>query len=311
MGGVNDFFSENFDMTKYPTDFKTEEGKKERELLSCFFRKLRTYYEKYIISLGKNTSFFMLNKPFNLLYGIYNEKIFLGISSDNALRGRTGVYKINNSTVLNLNSMTGYCNLCGFGENTVIADIPIELILNSNTDLYDDRIDQETKKLADYELEKLERKFMIMRINPIFGDKEFIINEKKAFMLMPLEDSELNVFYEDHIKTVVKEVNMHCIRADDIFNNKSIIDDIWRNINEARIIIADLTNRNPNVFYEVGIAHTLGKEVILISQNENDIPFDLKYIRAIFYKNTSRGAKEFESNLKETIKAIIEPAKIQ
>ncbi|MEL7657806.1 MAG: hypothetical protein AAGU75_18080, partial [Bacillota bacterium] len=80
----------------------------------------------------------------------------------------------------------------------------------------------------------------------------------------------------------------------------------WRNINEARIIIADLIHRNPNVFYETGIAHTLGKDVILISQEQGDIPFDLRHIRTIFYKNTPRGAEEFSKKLIQTIEGIVQ-----
>ena len=57
------------------------------------------------------------------------------------------------------------------------------------------------------------------------------------------------------------------MRADDIYDNRPIIEDVWRCTNEARILIAELTGRNPNVFYETGIAHTVGKEVILITQS--------------------------------------------
>src|SRR5215471_6685159 len=93
--------------------------------------------------------------------------------------------------------------------------------------------------------------------------------------------SELRPVYDDHIKNVMQEVNLECNRADDIFSNGVIIEEVWKNINEARIIIADLTGKNPNVFYEVGIAHTLGKEVILITQSIDDIPFDLRHLRCI------------------------------
>ena len=77
-----------------------------------------------------------------------------------------------------------------------------------------------------------------------------------------------------------------------LYGNKPIIQDIWSAINRAEIIVAELSGRNPNVFYEVGICHTLGKEVILLAQDIEDIPFDLRYLRVILYEPTYRGCKQ-------------------
>jgi len=82
------------------------------------------------------------------------------------------------------------------------------------------------------------------------------------------------------------------------------MDDIVEAVRNSRIVVADLTCRDPNVFYETGICHALGKDVILITQDE-DVPFDLKHIRHIFYEYTPRGMKRFEKTLKETIKSIL------
>jgi len=70
------------------------------------------------------------------------------------------------------------------------------------------------------------------------------------------------------------------------------------------LIIADLTGRNPNVFYEVGIAHTLGKEVIMITQNEEDVPFDLRHLKYILYGFSKRGQEKLIDDIKMTIKSI-------
>jgi nucleoside 2-deoxyribosyltransferase len=58
---------------------------------------------------------------------------------------------------------------------------------------------------------------------------------------------------------------------------------VWSGINDARVLVAELTQRNPNVFYELGLAHALEKPVVLISSNEADVPFDLHHIRVIYY----------------------------
>ncbi len=73
----------------------------------------------------------------------------------------------------------------------------------------------------------------------------------------------------------------------------------------SRFIIANLTKKNPNVFYELGIAHAIGKEVILITQTMEDVPFDLKALRCIVYSFTPRGMKEMESTVRKTIKEIM------
>lgn len=139
----------------------------------------------------------------------------------------------------------------------------------------------------------------------IFSCNEFIIDDKLVFVVCPFKD-EFNAIYEDHIKKVViEELSMNCLRADEIYSNRPIIDDIWKLINEAKVIVADLTERNPNVFYEVGLAHAIGKEVILLAQSVEDIPFDLRHLRTIIYKNDYRGQTVLHETLRKTITAIV------
>jgi len=85
----------------------------------------------------------------------------------------------------------------------------------------------------------------------------------------------------------------------------TLTSDIWEKINRARFIVADLTGKNPNVFYEVGLAHAIGKDVILITQSMDDVPFDLKVLRCIVYSFTPRGMKELENRLIQTIRKIM------
>jgi len=114
---------------------------------------------------------------------------------------------------------------------------------------------------------------------------------------------ELKPVYDDHIRSTIQKMNLTVSRGDDFFTAKSVMSDIWNAINSCRIVIADCTGRNPNVFYEIGIAHTLGKPVILISQNKDDIPFDVQSIRYILYEFTPRGMSEFERKLIFTIES--------
>lgn len=124
-----------------------------------------------------------------------------------------------------------------------------------------------------------------------------------AFVLMPFK-AELKPVYEDHIRKVITSMGFEVARADDFFTNGSIMTEIWTAINKARIIIADCTDRNPNVFYEIGIAHTLGKETILITQSLEDIPFDLRHLRVISYTYNPRGMADFEKTLEKVVNSL-------
>lgn len=139
-----------------------------------------------------------------------------------------------------------------------------------------------------------------MIISPIFGLPQIPNRSYDLFVLMPFR-AELEPVYEVHMKAIAKELNMTIARADDLFTAGSIVEEIWSYIAQSRIILADCTDRNPNVFYEIGIAHTLGKPVVLITQNEDDIPFDLRNRRFIKYEYPSRGMEEFEHGLKATL----------
>lgn len=94
-------------------------------------------------------------------------------------------------------------------------------------------------------------------------------------------------------------------RADEIWEDSAIIQDVFSIIFTSKCVIADLTESNPNVYYEVGIAHTLGKVVIPISQNTDNFPFDLRHHRCLKYVNNEQGRTELTKKLKEKVKGIM------
>ena len=144
-----------------------------------------------------------------------------------------------------------------------------------------------------------------MKINPIFQGREFLLNEQLVFVLSPFQEP-FDTIYQDHIKPTVESVSgLQCLRADDIYDNRPIMEDIWRCANEARLLVAELTGRNANVFYETSVAHTIGKEVILIAQSMDDVPFDLRHLRCIVYEYTPRGTATLEENLKNTVLNVL------
>jgi hypothetical protein len=105
-----------------------------------------------------------------------------------------------------------------------------------------------------------------------------------CFVIMPFSDP-VGSYYDHIYKPAIEKAGLKPVRADtEIFGTGKIIDQIWRGITESRVLVAELTGRNPNVFYELGLAHALKKPVVLVSADENDVPFDLRHIRVIIYK---------------------------
>jgi hypothetical protein len=104
-----------------------------------------------------------------------------------------------------------------------------------------------------------------------------------CFVLMPFAPP-LGNHYSLIFEPAIKKAGLKPVRADDdIFATGKIMDQVWRGITSAKVLVAELTSRNPNVFYELGIAHALKKPVVLISRNEEDVPFDVRHIRVIYY----------------------------
>ena len=95
-------------------------------------------------------------------------------------------------------------------------------------------------------------------------------------------------YYSLVYEPAIKKAGLKPVRADsEIFGAGKIMDQIWSGINAAKVLVAELTTKNPNVFYELGLAHALKKPVVLVSSNEKDVPFDLQDIRVIYSTTTS------------------------
>lgn len=140
-----------------------------------------------------------------------------------------------------------------------------------------------------------------MFVKPYFRPPSKPAKLTDLFVLMPFQ-ANLRPVYDDHISNVARSLGLTVAHADDLFTAQSVMSDIWAAICTTRAIVADCTGRNPNVFYEIGLAHVIGKLVVLITQNNDDIPFDLRHLRYIQYEFTPRGMKLFEQSLAETLK---------
>ena len=103
-------------------------------------------------------------------------------------------------------------------------------------------------------IETAERQARLVRLNPIFQGRDFMVEDDLCFVLMPFSEPFLRI-YEDHVKPTLEAAGLKVMKADDIFTPTAIVDDIWEYVNRARLLVADVTGRNPNVYYELGMAH--------------------------------------------------------
>lgn len=130
-----------------------------------------------------------------------------------------------------------------------------------------------------------------------------------CFVMQPFAPP-LGDYYEKVYKTAIEKAGLKAIRADaDIFGTGKIMDQVWDGIVSAKVLVAELTTRNPNVFYELGLAHALEKPVVLVSSREEDVPFDLQHIRVIYYDVSDPfwGAKLIDKVAENILSAIQNP----
>lgn len=127
-------------------------------------------------------------------------------------------------------------------------------------------------------------------------------NEKLVSVMMPFSSGFAGTY--EAVKRVAEYMHLECLRADDIWDNSTFMQDIFDLIFCAKVIVVDFTGRNPNVMYETGIAHTLGKTVIPITQSLDDIPSDLGHHRALKYLPNEQGYKDLSNELYKRLKVI-------
>lgn len=128
--------------------------------------------------------------------------------------------------------------------------------------------------------------------------------ERLVGVMMPF-GAEFDLIYNS-IKEACQDVELTCYRADKLWSNSTVMQDIFDLIYCSRIVVVDFSRRNPNVMYETGIAHTLGKSVVPITQSLEDIPFDLQPHRALKYLPNTEGLLKLKDSLADRFKVVME-----
>jgi len=126
----------------------------------------------------------------------------------------------------------------------------------------------------------------------------------RVFVVMQFSDPYQQL-YLDVIQPVAREFGLEAYHVGELAGPGTILNDIVQGLVESKIIIAEITPPNQNVFYELGYAHALGKPTILLAERGKQLPFDITQYRCLFYDNTIGGKKAIEQGLRKHFRAIL------
>jgi len=118
--------------------------------------------------------------------------------------------------------------------------------------------------------------------------------------LMPFRGSRRAV-YEKSIRPACEATGLSCMRADEFYGSKHVMAEIVSLIKKARIVVSDISELNPNVLYETGLAHALGKRVLIITERGTKVPFDVQHLRRIEYSVGWRGKEQLSAALETAL----------
>jgi small subunit ribosomal protein S1 len=131
-----------------------------------------------------------------------------------------------------------------------------------------------------------------------------------CFIMMPFgektyegEDFNWDEHYKEVIEPTIQQIGMTPLRADGIFGASPLLERLWQGIQAAEIIIADLTGRSPNVLYELGLAHVIGKRILILTRDPEDVPVDLRQFVQISYSTNGSALVQFTRKLQKNILA--------
>lgn len=140
------------------------------------------------------------------------------------------------------------------------------------------------------------------RTQALFANVEIRPATPRCFVIMPFA-SELGFVYRV-MKEVVESYGIECERADEVFLSRPVMDDVKTRIAEADLVIVDFTGKNPNVYYEAGLADAFKKDWIVLAQTSEDMTFDVRHIRSVRYSNTMGADLKLRDDLHQALRGL-------
>jgi hypothetical protein len=188
-------------------------------------------------------------------------------------------------------------------EDPFIIQIPSKL-LDKNTDERRPVLEKIAEEHIDSEFQRFSGLLSLLRTRPIFGPAPVGLDSRSAFVLLPAAE-RLNKNYEA-IEKAAEENRVTLRRALDIREGRAAVRDLWESINGSRVIIADLTGPDPGVMYALGIAHTVGKETVLICPRGSKYLVDIPRTQKIEYRKSEGGREKLGRDLSEMLRSMME-----
>jgi hypothetical protein len=124
----------------------------------------------------------------------------------------------------------------------------------------------------------------------------------RAFLIMPFEP--IFDFVHEVLENSTMNFGIDCTRADQIAISQPVMDDVKKKIAEADLVIVDFSGKNPNVYYEAGLADAMGKDWIFLVQDTSDLTFDVRHIRSIQYANVMGANKKLKNDFEKALRAL-------
>lgn len=140
--------------------------------------------------------------------------------------------------------------------------------------------------------------------NVIVEDVRVQSTQPTAFVVMQFSQP-YNELHSEVIVPVCNELGIKTVRADEMLGPGLIIQDVITSLIESSIIIAEITPKNPNVFFEVGYAFALKKPMVFIAKRGETLPFDISGFRTLFYEDSIAGKARIEHELRSNLRAIL------
>lgn len=297
-----------------------------------FLEIMLVYINENSIKNNIETFYYAIERPFHAIISSSATKLAVGVANDKAVLGLQAAVlvaetysdaniervlsktskdefgtEINDIVYIDLESMRAIKPTL---EKIMLSDNKYDKVVIANSD---EILVKTVIDAAEKYIERNRREKNMLEFNPIFRARNLSVDEKLVFCILPFDDDRLEIFNDIIRKELENDYQFTVIRSSDIFSNDEIMEDIWTYICKAHFIIADVSLRNPNVFYELGICHTVGKQVITICDEESlnsdyngKLPFDIQSRRTIFYKNSGSGPQKMVSELKKHVQTILD-----
>lgn len=145
----------------------------------------------------------------------------------------------------------------------------------------------------------------LLRTRPIFGPAPGAGSTRTVLLLIPSPEEPDKS--SRAIIQAAEATGLMVILAEDIRRGKSAVREMWTSINEAWIVVADLTGPDPGVMYGLGIAHTVGKETILVCPIGSEYLAGIPNTQRIEYEDSDSGRMKLQQALSEKLKILLEP----